>query len=572
MKTFADFEINIPATSANQAYVVCPKCSSDRKKKNAKPLSVNIQDGVWNCHHCQWSGSLNEKTEPKRYNQPKTESKYTKPKYQTPEKLPQKVLDYFQGRGISEEILTRNKIGYGLEWMPQAEKEVTTIQFPYFENGECVNIKYRSGEKGFKLFKGAKQTLYGYDDIENERLIWTEGEIDKLSVEVAGISSVVSVPTGAVNPNAKDLANKFIFLENCLDRLKEVKVHILAFDNDGPGNRLQEEAVRRLGPEKCKIVLFPDDCKDSNDVLVKHGAETLKGCIDQAKEVPLEGVFSVNDLVEGVCDLYREGLKPGASPGWANLYKLYSVNPGEMTIVTGIPGHGKSEVNDNMIINLAKSQGWRFGIFSPENQPLSIHCMKLLEKWNCQPFGDRSKNRMTSEEMFQGLESLQEHFYFILPNEDELTVDAILSKAKTLVSRKGIRGLIIDPWNEIDHSRPSNLSETEYISKSLTKIRRFARDYGVHVWVICHPTKLQKDAKGKFPVPSLSDCMGSSHWRNKADNGLSVWRDFEDQNGKIEVHVQKIRFKHIGKPGVAQLYYDRATGRYSETEVRVIGG
>ncbi len=572
MKTFADFEINIPNTSASQVYVICPKCSHDRKKKNVKSLSVNIQDGVWNCHHCQWSGTLNEKNGAKNHYPQKVESKYPKIKYKAPDKLPQNVLDYFKGRGISEEVLTRNKIGYAPEWMPQVEKEVTTIQFPYFENGECVNIKYRSGEKGFKLFKGAKQTVYGYDGIDNEKLVWTEGEIDALSVEMAGISSVVSVPHGAINPNAKDLSNKFIFLENCFDRLKEVKIHYLSFDNDGPGMRLQEELIRRLGPGKCKVVTLPNDCNDANDCLTKHGAETLKGCVDQAKEVPVEGVFTVNDLVEGVCDLYREGLKPGASPGWSNLYKLYSVNPGEMTIVTGIAGHGKSEVNDNIVINLAKSHGWRFGIFSPENQPLSIHCMKLLEKWNCQPFGDWSKKRMNSQEMFQGLESLQEHFYFILPNEDELTVDAILSKAKTLVFRKGIRGLIIDPWNEIDHSRPSNLSETEYISQCLTRIRRFARDYRVHVWLVVHPTKLQKDVKGKFPVPSLSDCMGSSHWRNKADNGLSVWRDFEDQNGKIEVHVQKIRFKHIGKPGVATLYYDRATGNYSETEVRTIGG
>lgn len=106
---------------------------------------------------------------------------------------------------------------------------------------------------------------------------------------------------------------------------------------------------------------------------------------------------------------------------------------------------------------------------------------------------------------------------------------------------------------------------TEYISQSLTKVRRFARTYGVHVWLVAHPTKLVKDTKGCYPVPTPYDVSGSAHWRNKADNCLCVWRDVAQSECRVvDIHVQKIRFQEIGKPGKATLAYDYATGRYLE--------
>ncbi len=148
------------------------------------------------------------------------------------------------------------------------------------------------------------------------------------------------------------------------------------------------------------------------------------------------------------------------------------------------------------------------------------------------------------------------------PPDDELTVDHIINKAKAAVMRYGIRGLSIDPWNEIDHSRPSSKSETEYISECLTKIRRFARIYRVHVWLIAHPTKLQRERDGKYPIPTPDDVAGSAHFRNKADNCLTVWRDLLDEDRAVEIHVQKIRFREVGKVGMSKLRYDIVTGRY----------
>ena len=51
----------------------------------------------------------------------------------------------------------------------------------------------------------------------------------------------------------------------------------------------------------------------------------------------------------------------------------------------------------------------------------------------------------------------------------------MLDIARAAVYRYGIRGLVVDPYNELDHQRPASMNETEYVSQMLTKIKRFAQ-------------------------------------------------------------------------------------------------
>jgi twinkle protein len=558
--TFHDHGIDTKRRGSGTIKTLCPKCSHTRKKKNDPCLSVDISQGVWNCHNCEWNGGLknsngHQGNGQKFKSRPKT---IKKPEYSNASGLSEKSRTWLHVRGITDEVLERNQITDGPEWMPQTEQEENCIRFPYFKSGDAANVKFRDGNKNFKMVKDAERTLYGYDDIEGDTLVWTEGEIDKLSVEVSGQVSCVSVPNGA--------ADKLTFLQSCEERLKPIKTHILALDNDGPGKKLEGELIRRLGPEKCKLVTWPEGCKDANDVLVKSGKEALRECLDDAKPCPVQGIFEVRDIAESILNLYDNGAEGGARVGWVSLENLYSVRPGEWTLITGIPSHGKSEVLDALLVNLAESEDWVFGICSPENQPLERHAAKLLEKRVRKPFRPGPTTQMESPELMKSLGWLEDHFSFILPDERDLTVDGVLRLAKALVFRKGIKGLVIDPWNELDHSRLPNQSETEYISDALTKIRRFARTYGVHVWLVAHPTKMQKGSDGSYPVPNPYDVSGSAHWRNKADNCLTVWRDLSAPHSReVQVHVQKIRFKEIGQIGLAKLMYDPTTGRYSDS-------
>jgi twinkle protein len=485
---------------------------------------------------------------------------WKKPQYQVSDPR-DKTLDWFLVRGIPGSVVLRNKITTGKVWMPQVEAEVDCIRFPFIRNGEVVNIKSRDAKKNFRQESGAERIFYGMDDVTGSTMIIVEGEIDKLSLEVAGFLNTVSVPDGAPSPKAKDYTSKFDFLENCEEWLEKIETIILAVDADDPGQVLQEELARRLGKDRCKLVQWPEGCKDANEVLVTHGSEMLRDKISQARHYPVEGIFEITDLQKQILNLYRDGSEGGLSPGWPSVKELYTVRPGEWTLITGIPGHGKSEFLDAILVNLMWSN-WRFAIFSPENQPLQLHVAKLMEKVAGLPFHRGVTKRMDENSVKEGMGLLNNVFTFILPPEDEITIDGILSRAKTLVLRKGIKGLVIDPWNELDHKRSGFLTETEYISQALSKVRRFARAYGIHIWLVVHPTKLQKNAEGDYPVPTPYDCQGSAHWRNKADNCIAVYRNMK--NDDVEIHVQKIRFKEVGKVGMVPLKYDKVTGRYSD--------
>ena len=565
MKSWSDFGIEVrPGASGNYA-TTCPQCSPHRKNHKAKCLSVNIEEEIWNCHHCSWSGTLKQGTDRKSNPWEWTPKVYKKPSY-TVKPPKNEMLDWFQKRGIPPEVVIRNKIIVAKVWMPQVEAEVDVMQFPFIRNGEVINIKSRDGKKNFRQESGAERIFYGMDDVTSGVAIVVEGEIDKLSCETAGFPHTVSVPDGAPSPKAKDYTSKFEFLENCEEWINRVEKFILAVDSDEPGKKLEEELARRLGRERCYRVQWPSDCKDANEVLVKHGQAVLAQCIEMARPYPVSGVFGVVDFADRIDQLYNNGAPSGAKVGWSCMDSLYSVRPGLWTVITGIPGHGKSEFMDAILVNLAFNYGWTFAICSPENQPLEQHFAKIAEKYIGKPFGKGPTERMTPEEKDDAKRWIGERFTFILPDSDELTVNGVLAKAKTTILRLGIKGLVIDPWNELDHQRPMGLSETEYISKCLTVIRRFAREHNIHVWLIAHPAKLAKDKDGKYPVPTPYDISGSANWRNKADNALTVHREVREGVKEVHIHVQKIRFKNDGKPGLAVLHYDYATGRYKDPE------
>jgi twinkle protein len=273
----------------------------------------------------------------------------------------------------------------------------------------------------------------------------------------------------------------------------------------------------------------------------------------------------VDDLRKPLWWLYQTGIPRGESTGWVSLDPYYTVRPREWTLITGIPGHGKTAFLDGLMVNLAKEKGWRWAVFSAENLPHERHAADLAAQYIGRPFGTGIRQRLSQEELTWATMFLEDHFVWLAPPEDDCTVDRLLMLADMLSSEPwGLQGLVIDPWNEVDHSRPSTMSETEYISQQLSKIRRFAREHETHVFIVAHPTKmipLKSDDPNVriYPVPTPYDVQGSSHWRAKADNCICVWRDVKDPDYGCDVHIQKIRFREIGQVGAEHMGYDRAT-------------
>ena len=295
--------------------------------------------------------------------------------------------------------------------------------------------------------------------------------------------------------------------------------------------------------------------------MVKLGKEKLNEVIRNAKQYPIEGVFTANDLSDEVEYILKNGYPKTDKIGYSDFDKLITWRKGEFLVVTGTPGAGKSSFLDQIFVRLAARCDWRFAICSPEQQPSTLHIINLMKKYvGLDIWG---QNKMNELQRRKAMDFVNSMFFFLAIDEMELSIDAILGKARELVLRKGVNALLIDPWNYIEHKIPKGYSETQYISEVLTKIKRFTRTYNCSIILVAHPTKVQKDKQtNQYEVPNLYSISGSAHFFNKADNGLVIWRDY--QTNQVVAYVQKIRFSFVGKIGMKEFKYDPATGRYSE--------
>jgi len=511
---------------------ICPNCSHARKPKNQKLkcASYDWERGLGTCHNCSTSFQLH--TYQRKGDAERT---YVKPNFSTHAHPSSKVVEWFQSRGISAQTLADLNVGEGTEWMPQTQKEENTIKFNYMMGGELINIKYRDGRKNFKLYKGAEKIFYNIDSIIGyDSCIIVEGEMDVLALHEAGITNAISVPNGAtLNTNNLD------YLDNCIDYFEDKEKVILAVDNDEAGNALKQELIRRLGAEVCFLVDFAD-CKDSNEYLTKHGGDALKSAIHACKPVPLEGVSTLYDIEDELKDFVKNGFKPGYQVGLENFDKIFSTYTSQFITVTGIPSSGKSDFVDQMVVGYNNNYGWKTAFASPENQPTYLHAHKLMRKvWQDMPrpsdIGGESWNRVADH--------VNDNFFFI--DMDRYTLEAVLKKGAELVKRKGIKCLVIDPFNKIRDINCKTEDVNRYTMEYLTKIETFAKKYDVLVFVVAHPTKMYRDKDGKIEEPTMYSIKGGGEWYDASYHGILVHRDYEAKT--VKAKVLKVKFQNLGE-------------------------
>ncbi len=530
---FAIDKFNMHELDASAKQGVCPVCSSDRKPKNqkAKCASYDWERGLGTCHNCNKSFQLHTY---KRKG--KAEKVYIKPDKIIVEEPGMKVEDWFKTRGISISTLNDLKVTEGPEWMPQTGKTENVIKFNYFMGGELTNVKYRDGRKNFKLFKGAEKVFYNIDSIVGyEYCVIVEGEMDVLALHEAGIENAISVPNGAtLNTNNLD------YLDSCIDYFEDKDKIILAVDSDEAGQALQTELIRRLGSEVCHIATF-EDCKDANEYLQKYGKEKLSERISGARPVPLENVTTFRDIEDEVTDFVRNGFKPGFQVGLQNFDDIFSTYTGQFITVTGIPSSGKSDFVDQMVIGYNANYGWKTAFASPENQPTYLHAHKLMRKtWQDMP----TSADIGGDRWNQIADHCNSSYFHI--DMERYTLDSVLKKGAELVKRKGIKCLVIDPFNKVRDVGGSD-DVNRYTMEYLQKIEIFAKKYDVLVFVVAHPTKMYKDKDGKMEEPTMYNIKGGGEWYDASYHGILVHRDYKAKT--VKAKVLKVKFQNLGENG-----------------------
>ena len=516
---------------------ICPLCSHERKPKNqkAKCASYDWERGLGTCHHCDSSFQLH--TYQRKGSSEKTYIRPNALNVVDPKQITSKVSKWFESRGISQKTLDDLMVTEGPEFMPQTGKSENTIQFNYIIGDELINVKYRDGRKNFKLYKGAEKIFYNINSIVGyDSCVITEGEMDVLALHEAGIKNAISVPNGAtLNSNNLD------YLDNCIDYFEDKERVILALDDDEPGQALQQELIRRLGAEICFLTTF-EDCKDANEYLIKYGKDKLVNRIEGARPVPLENVTTLKDIEDEITDFVKNGFKPGYQIGIPNFDSIFSTYTGQFITVTGIPSSGKSDFVDQMVVGYNQRYEWKTAFASPENAPTYLHAHKLMRKvWQDMP----SRNDIGTEKWNQVAEHVNDNFFFI--DMERYTLESVLRKGAELVKRKGIKCLVIDPFNKIRDVDCKTEDVNRYTMEYLTKIETFAKKYDVLVFIVAHPTKMYRDKDGNIEEPTMYNIKGGGEWYDASYHGILVHRNYEEKT--VKAKILKVKFQNLGENG-----------------------
>jgi twinkle protein len=506
-----------------QHKIACPFCQDTRSKhKRDKPLSVNIESEkiIFNCHHCGENGIVPKKSQ--------TRLRAVKPTPKPITKIDEPVNDlrsvgalFLKSRKISPEVALSYGTAIGGSG-PNKYKPVIGFVYRTAE-GDIEAIKYRDAEDKRFWWDGNATRLWGTNvkdrklpDLENTIVI-TEGELDALAIKTAFHDymnvEVYSVPNGApskITNNKVDASEdgRFKYVWEDRQKFEGVEKIILATDNDVSGDVLADELSRRLNKARCYRVDFQGE-KDANDLLIAKGKYDLKQSILNAEPIPLHGLNSIDHYSEDFQSLYEKGMPTGVSTGFASVDKLFTLSTGNLFVVTGYPGDGKSAFIDQLIVNVASNNGWKTCFCSFEKPP-HLHAVQIAQILTGKPFF------------------------------------------------KGARILVIDPFNFIQTDTKYAL-ETDMVSDMLTKVQLFAKQHDVLVFFVSHPTKPQiRD--GKKNVCTGVDIAKSMAWFSKADTGITVYRGDDG----VQIHNWKARWGWQGSLGNVTMQFNPVNGRYRE--------
>ena len=542
----------------------CPACDEQRSDKKDRSMLVNHNEGYGKCFYCE---ALTFKEDQDSVKKDEIEYKLPSQTWKNYTSLSDPMVKWLEEtRKIPQSIAI--ELGWTEEkhYQPSLKKEVSNLVFNFFEGSTLVNKKYRSGGKKFTQSAGTKSIFYNINAAVNEDEVYiTEGELDVASLRVVGIKNAISVPNGA-NDNDD-------YWKHAEPYLKNVKRFVIAVDNDDKGTILKDKIAQRLGRYRCEFVEW--EGKDANDDLILGVLE--KTAYNKIR-FPVSGTFRVSDLMPGILDLYDNGLPSTLSPKsptFGNLKNVFSIMRGQLTVGTGIPSHGKSNFTDWYVLNLIKDYSLKASWFSPEHSPMNLYQTNLIEKVVGRNFW-KDKNgypRITKKEIEEYNEWAEEKIYLTdAVNGEFPTWDWLFEKFKEQMYSFGIDIFVIDAFNKV---LLPNGNRLEKISEVLTKLTHFAQSNNVAIFLVAHPTKMQKNESGVYGVPTLYDVSGSADFRNMTHNGYTIYRHFEDVETGIENETEFVNMKtKFGFQGKMQesvkFKYCELNGRYYANNVEPV--
>lgn len=294
-----------------------------------------------------------------------------------------------------------------------------------------------------------------------------------------------------------------------------------------------------------------------------RAVEIASAFVAQPDPGPDRAELTVADLDDDLHAAYERTGAAGLVTGWPGLDHLWTVAPGEVTVVTGRPGDGKSTFVDALIVQLAELHGLKAAFWSPENLPYaSVHLPRLIQRHVGVPFHP-AEDRMSVEQLVDGQAWASELFRWLDPTI--LTRHtATLAAADRLMRRWPFDVLVLDPFTKF--ARMARVEMLDFINDFLVEVSTWAKTHQAHAIIVAHPTKPQgvsQKAKADW-VPGVFDVAGAAGWANHADNAMTFWR--RPSESWCLLRVSKVRHRTVGKPGDGWLEFSSRSYRFRDVD------
>lgn len=471
--------------------------------------------------------------------QPKTYLRPEKPKCQAPKS---RVREWLRGRGLTDGTIDAFKIGEQL----QSGKAVAV--FPFLREGVLVNAKYRNPDdkRDMRQEKGAEPCLFGWHliDPKQRRVAITEGEIDAMTLHQVGIPAM-SVNQGAGNHQ---------WIESDWERLERFSDILVCFDNDEAGDKGAVEVMKRLGLERCRRMRV--GAKDANQWL-QDGADggDFDGAVQDARALDPDELCSIADFTSAV----KAAFYPAEGASRAPRLRLdvdfdwFEFRGGEVTLWTGINGHGKSMAVSQVQLGLM-AQGERFVVFSGELPPV-----KQLKRLCKQASGlDRP-----APAYIDAIAHWLRERCWVFNQTGAAKLDRLIEVFTYAHRRYGCTHFVIDSLMMTDVPDDGPRANTAQ-KEAIAKLCGFAKQFNVHVHLVAHPRK----ARDESQTPGKMDVAGSGHLTNGADNIFVVWKAEKDEavaddSGSLDAKLRLIKQRDDGvQTFTLNLWFNKAAMQY----------
>ncbi len=464
-------------------------------------------------------------------------------------------LAAIEARGFDAEEFLKLDLGVG-----ELADRPDQLAIPYREQGQVVAIRTGAFTKGIVGLQGGRwlgmsvPPLYNVDclrdaSLADEPLIVVEGELACWAALSAGFRRCIGLPTSLAKGGGRQP-----HLEAAADLIRDIPRAVICTFDDEHGQALRSHIADTIGAVRCQWVSYPQGCSDLPATLRKFKARGVQETIQRARWYSMPGFYSMSELPE-------PPVNPAYGTGIVGLDDHMRLRRGDLTIISGVPGAGKTTFANEVFSRLALARGFRTIWASFEQRTKPDHRSSLRTFHAGKP-----ETIMSPAEKAAADAWIDEHFRFLVPDDEtEASLDWLLDMLGAAVTRFDPFAIVIDPWNALEHRRPQGMTTTEYTGVSIERIKRFARKRRVHVAVVAHPAKMQRNRDGEYPKPTLYDIADSAHWANKADLGVMVWRKTGDTEAEIAV-VKSRYYRELGTPGAVKGIYDQSTARLTITD------